>query len=168
MYRFIRSLLVRLDPEKAHQVALSLLDYLPGGFFPQPSSQVVCAMGLTFNHPVGLAAGFDKDGVHLDALAKLGFSFIELGTVTPRPQVGNPRPRLFRLPEAHAVINRMGFNNAGVDALVLRVKKARFTGILGINIGKNKETPLERAADDYLYCLRQVYPVASYVTINIS
>ena len=168
MYRLIRSLLVRLDPEKAHHVALSLLHYFPAGLFPHPSSQVVCAMGLTFPHPVGLAAGFDKDGVHLDALAKLGFSFIELGTVTPRPQVGNPRPRLFRLPDAHAIINRMGFNNAGVDALVLRVKKARFSGILGINIGKNKETPLARAADDYLYCLRRAYPVASYVTINIS
>lgn len=168
MYRFIRSLLVRLDPEKAHHVALSLLHYLPAGLFPKPSSQVVYAMGLTFPHPVGLAAGFDKDGVHLDALAKLGFSFIELGTVTPRPQVGNPTPRLFRLPEAHAIINRMGFNNAGVDALVLRVQKAKFSGILGINIGKNKETPLERVADDYLYCLRRVYAVASYVTINIS
>ena len=168
MYSLIRPLLFCLDPEKAHHLALSLLHYLPAWFFAAPKKKPVQAMGLAFPHAIGLAAGLDKDGAHIDALAKLGFSFIEVGTVTPRPQGGNPKPRLFRLPEAHAIINRMGFNNAGVDALVANVKRAHYRGILGINIGKNKETSLNKAVDDYLYCLRQVYLHASYITINIS
>ncbi|OGV46209.1 MAG: dihydroorotate dehydrogenase (quinone) [Legionellales bacterium RIFCSPHIGHO2_12_FULL_42_9] len=168
MYRLIRPVLWRLDPEKAHHITLSCLKYLPTCLFPKPNMQVVHAMGLAFPHAIGLAAGLDKEGVYLDALAKLGFAFIELGTVTPSPQAGNSLPRLYRIPKAHALINRMGFNNAGVDALVQRVQHASFSGILGINIGKNKETVLARAVDDYVYCLRRVYSVASYVTINIS
>lgn len=125
-------------------------------------------MGLEFPHAVGLAAGLDKNGEHLDALAKLGFSHIELGTVTPKLQIGNPKPRLFRLPKAHAIINRMGFNNHGVDALLANINKAKYQGILGINIGKNKDTPLNQSINDYVYCLRKVYARASYVTLNIS
>ena len=125
-------------------------------------------MGIDFPNPVGLAAGLDKNGDYIDALAGLGFGFIEIGTITPRPQPGNPRPRMFRLPQAQAVINRMGFNNHGVDALLANVQRARYRGVLGINIGKNFDTPIERAADDYLICLRKVYSSASYVTVNIS
>ncbi len=168
MYSFIRPFLFSLDPEVAHHLALSALHYVPRFCIKKPIESPIEAMGLLFPHPVGLAAGVDKNGLYLDALAKLGFSFIELGTVTPRPQEGNPKPRMFRLPEAHAVINRMGFNNKGVDALVENVKKAQYQGILGINIGKNKDTTLEKAVDDYLYCLRKVYLHASYITINIS
>jgi dihydroorotate dehydrogenase len=125
-------------------------------------------MGLSFPNPVGLAAGLDKNGDCINGLAALGFGFIEIGTITPRPQPGNPRPRLFRLPEAKAIINRMGFNNHGVDVLVANVERANFNGVLGINIGKNADTPIEKAADDYLICLRKVYAHASYVTVNIS
>jgi dihydroorotate dehydrogenase len=125
-------------------------------------------MGLDFPHPVGLAAGLDKDGECINAWEALGFGFIEVGTVTPRPQPGNPKPRMFRLPQAQALINRMGFNNRGVDFLVAQVRRARFPGVLGINIGKNADTPVERASDDYLIGLRKVYPWASYVTVNIS
>lgn len=168
MYPLVRSLLFRLDPEVAHQVALRSLKLLPAACFTKPAGQVVEAMGLSFPHPIGLAAGFDKNGIYLDALAKLGFSFIEIGTVTPRPQLGNPLPRLFRLPKAKAMINRMGFNNDGVDALVSNVQKTQYRGILGINIGKNKDTPLHHAIDDYLYCLRKVYAYASYIVMNVS
>jgi dihydroorotate dehydrogenase len=133
-------------------------------------------MGLAFRNPVGLAAGLDKNGDCIDGLAALGFGFIEIGTVTPLPQPGNPRPRLFRLPQANAIINRMGFNNVGVDTLIANVKRAQYPfdgaqdrrGILGINIGKNAATPIENAADDYLICLRKVYAHASYITVNIS
>lgn len=168
MYTLIRPALFCLDPETAHELTLSMLHYLPSCIFGKPQRQSVHAMGLDFPHAVGLAAGLDKNGEHLDALAKLGFSFIEVGTVTPRPQTGNAKPRMFRLPQAHAIINRMGFNNQGVDALLVNINKARYRGILGINIGKNKETPLNHAIDDYLYCFRKVYAHASYVTINIS
>jgi dihydroorotate dehydrogenase len=125
-------------------------------------------MGLAFPNPVGLAAGLDKNAAYIDALAAFGFGFIEVGTVTPRPQPGNPRPRLFRIVEREAIINRMGFNNVGVDRLVENVRRARYRGILGINIGKNFDTPIERAADDYLACLEKVHPYASYVTVNVS
>ena len=125
-------------------------------------------MGLSFPNPIGLAAGLDKNGDYIDALAALGFGFIEIGTVTPKPQPGNPTPRLFRLPEKKAIINHMGFNNKGVDYLVKKVKKARYQGILGINIGKNAHTAIEKSLNGYLYCLKQVYPYASYITINIS
>ncbi|WP_133126841.1 quinone-dependent dihydroorotate dehydrogenase [Legionella nagasakiensis] len=169
MYQeIIRPLLFRFDAETIHELTLFLLQYLPRKCFAQPFSKPVHVMGLEFPHPIGLAAGLDKNGACIDALAKLGFSFIEVGTVTPRPQLGNPKPRLFRLPQAQALINRMGFNNQGVDVLVANVKKAKYQGILGINIGKNKDTPLREATKDYLYCLRQVYLQASYVTINIS
>ncbi|WP_347251971.1 quinone-dependent dihydroorotate dehydrogenase [Legionella sp.] len=168
MYSLIRPFLFCLDAEKAHGFTLSALHWIPQWWFKQPVGREVTAMGLKFPHPIGLAAGLDKNGEHLDALSKIGFSFIEIGTVTPYPQMGNPKPRLFRLPQATAIINRMGFNNLGVDALVENVKKAHYRGILGINIGKNKETPLTRSAEDYLHCLRKVYPYASYVTINIS
>lgn len=168
MYSLLKPLLFQLDPERAHHWALTLLKYTPQLLFKVPDGKRVHKMGLEFPHVVGLAAGLDKNGDYLDALAKLGFAFIELGTVTPRPQDGNPKPRLFRLPEVSGIINRMGFNNKGVDALVDNVKKANYQGILGINIGKNKETPLSKASDDYVLCLQKVYPFASYITINIS
>ncbi|MFA5959416.1 MAG: quinone-dependent dihydroorotate dehydrogenase [Tatlockia sp.] len=168
MYALIRPFLFQLEAEKAHDLALSLLQKVPACCFKPVSGKAVDAMGLKFPHPIGLAAGLDKNGDHLDSLSQLGFSFIEVGTVTPRAQEGNARPRLFRIPKASAVINRMGFNNKGVDALVLNVKKAAYRGILGINIGKNKQTPLEKAGEDYLYCLGKVYAHASYVTVNIS
>jgi dihydroorotate dehydrogenase len=173
MYSFLNPLLFKLEPETAHHATLAALARAHGlGLLPLFTKQVAAdpreVMGLRFPNPVGLAAGLDKDGAYIDALGALGFGFIEIGTVTPRPQPGNPRPRLFRLPEAQAIINRMGFNNHGVDALVENVKRASFKGILGINIGKNADTPIEKAADDYLICLRKVYSHASYVTVNIS
>lgn len=168
MYSILRPLLFCMDAERAHSLSLAALHYAPKSCFKSPEMKPIQVMGLQFPHAVGLAAGLDKNGEHLDALAKVGFSFIELGTVTPRPQAGNPKPRLFRIPAAQAIINRMGFNNQGVEALVQHVSRANYKGILGINIGKNKDTPLERAADDYLYCLEKVYAHASYVTINIS
>jgi dihydroorotate dehydrogenase len=139
---------------------------------PKPAPDPRTVMGITFPNPVGLAAGLDKDGAYIDGLAALGFGSIEIGTVTPRAQAGNPKPRMFRLPRAHGIINRMGFNNGGVDAFVANVRNSQFymdkQGVLGLNIGKNADTPIERAADDYLECLRKVYPYASYVTVNIS
>jgi dihydroorotate dehydrogenase len=173
MYPLIRSALFALDPETAHHATLDALKSAHClGTLPllvkRPASDPRTVMGLTFPNPVGLAAGLDKNGAYIDSLAALGFGFIEIGTVTPRPQPGNPKPRLFRLPEAQAIINRMGFNNNGVDALVENVKRAKFKGILGINIGKNADTPIEKAADDYLIGLRKVYTHASYVAINIS
>jgi dihydroorotate dehydrogenase len=172
LYLLARHLLFLLPPEASHHVSLAaislaerlgLLRLLP----PVPADPVE-VMGLHFPNRVGLAAGLDKNGDHIDGLAALGFGFIEIGTVTPRPQPGNPRPRLFRLPEATAIINRMGFNNLGVDHLVRRVEACRYRGVLGINIGKNFDTPVERAVEDYLYCLERVYAHASYVTVNIS
>ncbi|MBK8742955.1 MAG: quinone-dependent dihydroorotate dehydrogenase [Betaproteobacteria bacterium] len=175
-YSLLRPLLFALDPERAHALTLDVLDRTHalglGGLVARPArGQPARAMGIDFPNAVGLAAGMDKDGAHIDALAALGFGFIEIGTVTPRPQPGNPQPRMFRLPEAHALINRLGFNNGGVDALLANVERSRFAregGVLGINIGKNFDTPIERAADDYLACLRKVYSRASYVTVNIS
>ncbi len=168
LYPLIRPWLFRMEPEQAHAFCLALLDYIPTFCFPKVVGKPVAALGMTFPHAVGLAAGLDKNAAHLSALAKLGFAFIEVGTITPKPQEGNPKPRLFRIPQADALINRMGFNNLGVDALIHNIRRAQYTGILGINIGKNKLTPLMQAADDYVYCLRKVYPYASYVTINIS
>ena len=163
-------LLGRLDPEFAHRAALDAMRLLPDGWLAReadPSLAVRC-FGLTFAHPVGLAAGFDKNGDYLDALGALGFSHVELGTVTPRPQPGNPKPRLFRARAAAALVNRMGFNNAGVDHLAARVAASRYRGVRGVSIGKNAATPLEQAADDYLVCLRKVYACADYVAINVS
>jgi dihydroorotate dehydrogenase len=136
--------------------------------YPAIEDKPVSVMGLSFKNPVGLAAGLDKNGDYINALAALGFGFVEIGTVTPRPQPGNPKPRLFRLPEHQAIINRMGFNNLGIDHLLAQVKQSGYSGILGINIGKNFDTPIEKAADDYLIGLRKAYTSASYITINIS
>ena len=173
LYRATRPFLFGLDPEVAHRLSLVSLDTLQrlglarlaAGTVPKLP---VRAMGLEFPNPVGLAPGLDKNGEHIDALASLGFGFMEIGTVTPSPQPGNAKPRLFRLPQAEAVINRMGFNNIGVDRVVENVRRSRYRGILGINIGKNADTPVDRAAEDYLVCLRKVYPVASFVTANVS
>lgn len=172
MYALARALMFKLSPETAHELAIDLVG--AGGrlglnrLLCKTPRLPVTVMGLEFPNPVGLAAGLDKNGDAIDGFAQLGFGFIEIGTVTPRPQPGNPKPRLFRLPEATAIINRMGFNNQGVDYLVERVKAARYRGVLGINIGKNFDTPVERAVDDYLICLDKVYAHASYVTVNVS
>jgi dihydroorotate dehydrogenase len=174
LYALSRPFLFALDAERAHGLGLASLEAAyRSGLNPliakPPKPLPTKAFGLTFPNPVGLAAGLDKNGAHIDALLALGFGFIEVGTVTPRPQPGNPKPRMFRLPRQEAVINRLGFNNEGVDALVRNVGKARRAGgLLGINIGKNKDTPNESAEDDYLHCLRKVYDLADYVTVNIS
>lgn len=173
IYALGKPLLFLLDPERAHDLTLKSLKWMPQGaakklFSQPPVCQPRQVMGLNFSNPVGLAAGLDKNGAYIDGLAALGFGFIEVGTVTPRPQPGNPKPRLFRIPQAEGIINRFGFNNLGVDNLVENVKRASYNGILGINIGKNFDTPNERAIDDYLICLRKVYAHASYVVVNIS
>jgi dihydroorotate dehydrogenase len=173
MYALLRPALFALDAESAHDLTLQSLKTLQrmGLVRAHAKKATACArtiMGIDFPNPVGLAAGLDKNGEFIDALGALGFGFIEIGTVTPRPQPGNPRPRLFRLPQAAGVINRMGFNNKGVDALVTNVRQAKWRGVLGINIGKNFDTPLEQALDDYVLCLRKVYPFATYVAVNIS
>jgi dihydroorotate dehydrogenase len=171
LYALARPLLFCLDPERAHELTLGLADApLRFGLLrvARAPDAPVHAMGLDFPNAVGLAAGLDKNAQHVDALARLGFGFIEVGTVTPRPQAGNPRPRLFRLPRAEALINRMGFNNVGLDAFLENLSRARWRGILGINIGKNADTPMERAADDYAACLERVYARASYVSVNVS
>ncbi|MDM1487388.1 MULTISPECIES: quinone-dependent dihydroorotate dehydrogenase [Acinetobacter] len=170
LYSLARPLLFSLAPERAHELTLSLLksSHKMGLMRQKTVAKPVTCMGIEFPNPVGLAAGLDKNGAYIDALAGLGFGFIEIGTITPRPQAGNPHPRLFRIPQAKAIINRMGFNNDGVDQLIENVKAAKFKGILGINIGKNADTPVENAADDYLICLEKVYNYASYVTVNIS
>ena len=176
LYSLIQKILFSLDPEFAHGLGMTGVEILNRAGIaclitksipPNP----VKTMGLTFHNPVGLAAGLDKNGEHIDALAALGFGFIEIGTVTPRPQPGNPKPRMFRIPEKQVIINRMGFNNNGVDQLLANISISQFAqrgGILGINIGKNFDTPIEKAADDYLICLERVYSAASYVAINIS
>lgn len=170
LYSLARPLLFSLAPERAHELTLSLLksSHKMGLMRQKTVAKPVTCMGIEFPNPVGLAAGLDKNGAYIDALAGLGFGFIEIGTITPRPQAGNPHPRLFRIPQAKAIINRMGFNNDGVDQLIENVKAAKFKGILGINIGKNADTPVENAVDDYLICLEKVYNYASYITVNIS
>ena len=173
MYELLRPLLFSLEAETAHRLTLYALGVAQRSnlmrFIARPPADLpVRVAGIDFPNPVGLAAGLDKNGEHLDALGALGFGFIEIGTVTPRPQPGNPKPRLFRLLRHEAIINRMGFNNDGVDALVRNVERATWHGVLGINIGRNKDTPNERAADDYLACLERVYPLAGYVTVNVS
>ena len=172
-YSAIRKVLFKFDPETIHEMTIK-------GFKATGSSPLnllykqniadkpVEAMGIKFPNPVGLAAGLDKNGECINAFDAMGFGFVEIGTITPKPQPGNPKPRIFRLPSASAVINRMGFNNKGVDYLVDQVRKANFKGVLGINIGKNKDTPDENAKDDYLICMRKVYNYATYITINIS
>lgn len=179
MYQFFKPLLFLIPPETAHAYTLRILilalkipgikTLLKGHFcFPSPTLEKK-VFGLAFPNPVGLAAGFDKDGRYLEAMAHLGFGFIEVGTVTPRPQAGNPKPRLFRLPADQALVNRMGFNNAGADALAERLRRGKPSSVvLGINIGKNKETPNERACDDYLYCFHTLFPFADYFVVNVS
>ncbi|MCA6064437.1 quinone-dependent dihydroorotate dehydrogenase [Thalassolituus marinus] len=172
-YSLSRALMFRLEGETSHELGLDMLGAaervgLLKYMAPQVAGLPTTVAGIEFPNPVGLAAGLDKNGDYIDAFARLGFGFIEIGTVTPRPQPGNPKPRLFRLPERRAIINRMGFNNKGVDHLVERVKAARYDGVLGINIGKNFDTPVENATSDYLLCLDKVYEHATYVTVNIS
>ncbi len=176
LYSALRAALFQLDAERSHNLTLPLLNFCVGNQLVRPwlnqrnhrHDIPVNCMGLAFPNCIGLAAGLDKNGDYIDGLGALGFGYIEIGTVTPRAQPGNPQPRLFRLADQQAIINRMGFNNKGVDYLVERVKRRRYQGILGINIGKNADTPLEKANDDYLHCLRKVYAHADYVTINIS
>ncbi len=170
LYPLVKPLLFRMDAEQVHHLTLDNLKRLHGwGLLPSHGGgKPVEVMGLSFPNAVGLAAGLDKNGDYIDALATLGFGFLEIGTVTPRPQPGNPKPRLFRVPQAEGIINRMGFNNLGVDHLVAQVQQAKFKGVLGINIGKNFDTPIEKAVDDYLIGLQKVYAHASYVTVNIS
>ncbi len=173
MYDHLRPLLFKLDAETAHRLTLYGLGVAQRSNFAHwiatpPTELPTTVFGITFPNPVGLAAGLDKNAGHLDALAALGFGFIEVGTVTPLPQAGNERPRMFRLPQHEAIINRLGFNNDGVDALLRNVQQSAYRGVLGINIGKNKDTPNEKAVSDYLICLTRVYEHASYVTVNIS
>jgi len=176
LYNLARPFLFSMDSEVTHHATLALLKKAVsmgmGKLITQPLPDPRQVMGITFPNPIGLAAGLDKDGTYIDALAALGFGSIEIGTVTPRAQAGNPRPRMFRVPQAQAIVNRMGFNNGGVDTFISNVQNAQFyqdkLGVLGLNIGKNADTPIERAAEDYLYCLEKVYPYASYVTVNIS
>lgn len=173
LYALLRTLLFRLDAETSHNLSLNAMSllhraHLLGLLAPKIPDAPVTVMGIRFPNPLGLAAGLDKNGDHVDALGRLGFGFVELGTVTPRPQPGNPKPRLFRLVQKEAIINRMGFNNKGVAHLLQQVRKAKYKGPIGINIGKNFDTPVERANDDYLSALRDVYAFASYVTVNVS
>jgi dihydroorotate dehydrogenase len=171
LYNLIKKFLFLLDPETAHSAALNSLKFshnLGLTKFINKNNYPLTVMNLEFSNPIGLAAGLDKNGDYIDALASLGFGFIEIGTVTPRAQDGNPKPRLFRIEKNEAIVNRMGFNNKGVDYLVEQVKKSKFKGILGINIGKNRDTPIENAIDDYQICFEKVYPYASYITVNIS
>ncbi|MBX9799447.1 MAG: quinone-dependent dihydroorotate dehydrogenase [Burkholderiaceae bacterium] len=176
LYALARPFLFAIDPEAAHNLTLPALRRAAAlgltSSIVKPAHDPRTVMGITFPNPVGLAAGLDKDGAYIDGLATLGFGSIEVGTVTPRAQPGNAMPRMFRLPQANAIINRMGFNNGGADAFVANVRASKFyqnkEGVLGLNIGKNADTPIERAVDDYLICLEKVYPYASYVTVNIS
>lgn len=172
-YSFIKPLIFQFDAETAHDLTLKSLKYAEKtGVLRLYPAAPVCqhrqVMGITFPNAVGLAAGLDKNGAVIDGMAALGFGFIEIGTITPRPQPGNPKPRLFRVKEAQGIVNRFGFNNLGVDNLIENVKAANYKGVLGINIGKNFDTPNERAVDDYLICMRKVYAYASYITVNIS
>ncbi|MDX1553639.1 MAG: dihydroorotate dehydrogenase (quinone), partial [Marinobacter sp.] len=173
MYGIMRELLFRLPPEAAHNLTLSGLDMagklgLLKAIVAEPEPLPVRVMGLDFPNPVGLAAGLDKNADHLDALGALGFGFIEVGTVTPLAQPGNPKPRMFRLPEHQAIINRMGFNNQGLDHLLARVDRRRYSGVLGINVGKNKVTPNEESESDYRKGIAAVYSRADYITVNVS
>lgn len=172
-YPLLRPLLFALDPERAHELTMSMLDlshrlHLMRLAAPARVKAPVQVMGISFPNAVGLAAGLDKNGAHIDALDDMGFGFVEIGTVTPRPQPGNPKKRMFRVIEHQGIINRMGFNNLGVDALADNVRRRKSRCVLGINIGKNADTPIERAADDYLACMDKVYALADYIAVNIS
>lgn len=173
LYPLIRKVLFQFDPEVIHDVTIKSLKVMGGGplsvlYKNRVPAKPVEVMGIRFPNPVGLAAGLDKNGECINAFDGMGFGFVEIGTVTPRPQPGNEKPRIFRLPEASGIINRMGFNNKGVDYLVDQVRKAHSKAVIGINIGKNKDTPEENAKDDYIACMRKVYTYASYITVNIS
>lgn len=173
LYQLAKPFLFQLDAERAHDITLKSLKWAEKSgllnLYPKaPSSVSRQVMGIGFPNAVGLAAGLDKNGAVIDGMAALGFGFIEIGTVTPRPQPGNPKPRLFRVTEANGIINRFGFNNLGVHNLIENVKAAKYKGVLGINIGKNFDTPNERAVDDYLFCMQKVYAHAHYITVNIS
>jgi len=171
-YGLVKKVLFATDPETAHEMTMEglRLGHQLGAtrLLCKAKNQPVTCMGLDFPNPVGVAPGLDKNGDYFEALGDLGFGFVEIGTITPRPQPGNPKPRVFRLTGSQAMINRLGFNNKGVDHLVKKVRKHRFKGVLGINIGKNFDTAIENAADDYLHCLEKVYPYADYITVNIS
>lgn len=169
-YSLLQPLLFHLEPELAHRLSLDALKNLDRlGCLPRSKLSLPCTvMGIDFPNPLGVAAGLDKNGDYINCLAALGFGFIEVGTVTPRAQPGNPKPRVFRVPEAQAIINRLGFNNKGVDYCALQIKQSGYKGVLGINIGKNRDTPIQNSLDDYLHCLVRVYPLASYITINVS
>ena len=173
IYRAARQLLFRIDPEDAHAMSLKSLCALQRSgmtrlLVPEVKRKPVRALGLDFPNPLGLAAGMDKHAEYVDALGSLGFGFLELGGVTPRPQPGNPRPRVFRLPEAEAIINRFGFNSVGVEQFVANLRKSLYTGIVGVNLGKNKDTPNEDAVNDYLYSLERIYSLAHFATVNVS
>lgn len=173
IYSLTKPIIFQFDAETTHDLTLKSLKFAErSGLLKLYPAAPVCqprqVMGITFPNAVGLAAGLDKNGAVIDGMAALGFGFIEIGTVTPRPQPGNPRPRLFRVKEAQGIVNRFGFNNLGVDHLIENVKAARYKGVLGINIGKNFDTPNENAVDDYLICMQKVYAYASYITVNIS
>lgn len=173
LYSAIRKMMFQFDPEFIHDLTIKSFNFtgnspLKAVYQQNVANKPVEVMGITFPNPVGLSAGLDKNGECIQGFSALGFGFVEIGTVTPRPQPGNPKPRIFRLEQANAIINRMGFNNKGVDYLVDQVRKAKFDGVLGINIGKNKDTPEENAKDDYIYCMRKVYDFSSYITVNIS
>jgi dihydroorotate dehydrogenase len=172
-HQLIRSLLFKFDAEFSHDLTLKALSLsnkigLLSFLNPPNPCKLRTVMGIPFQNPVGLAAGLDKNANHIDALGKLGFGFIEVGTITPRPQLGNPKPRLFRLPEVQGIINRFGFNNVGLEAAVENIRLSKYKGVLGINIGKNFDTPLERAGEDYLLCMKKVYQYANYIAVNIS
>ena len=172
-HQLIRSLLFKFDAEFSHDLTLKALSLsnkigLLSFLNPPNPCKLRTVMGIPFQNPVGLAAGLDKNANHIDALGKLGFGFIEVGTITPRPQLGNPKPRLFRLPEVQGIINRLGFNNVGLDAAVENIRLSKYKGVLGINIGKNFDTPIERAGEDYLLCMKKVYQYANYIAVNIS
>lgn len=172
-YPIAQKIMFACDAERSHNFALGSLKRLAHTPFnalwrQQLPSKPLTVAGITFDNPLGLAAGLDKNAECIDAFGQMGFGFIEVGTVTPRPQLGNDKPRIFRLPQSEAIINRMGFNNKGVDYLVENVKNASYKGVLGINIGKNKDTPNEQGKDDYVHCMRKVYAHASYITVNIS
>lgn len=173
MYQLAKKFLFMLDPEVAHELSLGMMGKLDAvsamnALAAKPTSKPVQMMGLNFDNPVGLAAGLDKNGDYFNTLGKLGFGHVEIGTITPRPQPGNPKPRLFRVPQEKAIINRMGFNNLGVKHMVKRLEQRQFEGVLGVNIGKNFDTPVENALDDYLICMNAVYSHADYITVNIS
>ncbi len=172
-HQLIRSLLFKFDAEFSHDLTLKALSLsnkigLLSFLNPPNPCKLRTVMGIPFQNPVGLAAGLDKNANHIDALGKLGFGFIEVGTITPRPQLGNPKPRLFRLPEVQGIINRFGFNNVGLDAAVENIRLSKYKGVLGINIGKNFDTPIERAGEDYLLCMKKVYQYANYIAVNVS